>query len=304
MGGKIRLYHGIGFLGMNTPSSPFPSVFITQTSSDPASGEDMLAERMRETYLRGPHRPFPLVDNARDADIVVFWEPYQASEVTLAPKLRREALAVGDPDKVFVVSGEDRPAGFLPGVYTGTPLVGWDRHRFRSGPYCYTMNPLIAEAAQKRDEVPRLLYSFVGAATADVRKSIFDQLKTQGHCVIRETGNMQYTTEVEDPAKRSGQNDYLQTMLDSAFVRAAADIRATGFLKQCSLAGCRSFSAMTGWRHKGRPGVIFRSASLRGISGGSMKSCARFRRKARRWDGRPARNGSRGSNPTSFPCAS
>lgn len=201
--------------------SEFPSVFITQTPYVSQNlGEDSirLSEAIRETYRRGKEQPFRLVENAKDAEIVVFWEEYQATEQTLAPKLRAKALEIGDPDKVFVVSMEDRPAGFLPGVYAGNPIAGWNEHRFRSGPYFHVMNPLIDEAARASGQRPNLLFTFVGAATATVRREIFGTFKTGPNWHIQETGNLQFNINANDPAKRPGQREYLKRMLESAFV--------------------------------------------------------------------------------------
>jgi hypothetical protein len=208
------------FSGTSSDSA-CPRLFVTQTPYTPQTftvNKVRLSQRIRETYLQGPKQPFSLTDEPQQADIVIFWEEFQASEQTLSPKIRTAAAALENPNKVFVVSIEDRPAGFLPGVYCSTPLVGWDEHRFRTGAYFHVMNPLIRDAAENRDRKPGMLYAFVGAATATVRREIFKSLKTDQYCFVQETGNLQFTTNVNDPAKEPGQKIYLEKMLDSAFI--------------------------------------------------------------------------------------
>jgi hypothetical protein len=206
---------------MPKPDSSFPRIFLTQTAYAPSfahSNPVRLSREVRDTYLQGVNQPFPLVDRAQDADIVVFWEEYQASEQTLAPKLRAAARGIGDPDKVFVVSGEDRSAGFLPGVYVSTPQIGWDEHRFRTGAYFKVMNPLVGQAAEARSRKPTLLYSFIGSATTPIRQEIFRTLRSNDRRWIQDIGDVRYWVDVESADKRPGQQAYLEKMLDSVFV--------------------------------------------------------------------------------------
>lgn len=204
---------------MRTNDSSLPRICITQTPFAPQVwGGGDLALRMRNGYQTGARRAFPLVDSPCDADLIVFWEEYQEGEQPECAKLRREVAAIGDPDRVFVVSTEDRPIGFLPGVYVSTPMAPWSEHRFRTGAYVGNINPLIVEAAAQRDRSPKLLYSFIGAATSPVRRTILKTLETDSQAVIRETGNQQFNVGVDDPAKAPGQRSYLEAILDSHFV--------------------------------------------------------------------------------------
>ena len=200
--------------------SAHPKIHLTQTPYTPqAWGGDGLMRRFRAHYEAGSHRPFALVDNPRDADLIVYCEDYQADEQRYAPRLRAERCVAEFPDRVFVITAEDQPLGFLSGVYVSLPRARFDAGRHRAGAYFGDINLQIARAEQERHEVtPQLLFSFVGARTSAVRAALFAQFAPSPHWQVRETGNTQFNINVEDPAKRSGQDSYLRTMLESHFV--------------------------------------------------------------------------------------
>lgn len=196
------------------------AVHLTQTPFTlQAWGGEGLCRPFRASYEAGTRQPFHLVDTPDEADFVVYCEAYQATEQTYAPRLRAERLVHEQPEKVFVVTAEDRPLGFLPGIYVSMPRPRFDDRRFRAGAYFGDINPLVAEAEAERDDhTPQLLFSFVGARTAPVRAALFTQLPSDPAWTVTETGNMQYNVGVDDPAKQEGQRRYLRTMLASAFV--------------------------------------------------------------------------------------
>ena len=189
---------------------------ITETKN-PAS-DDSLSGKIKTSYLSSPFRPYELVDDRNSADFIVFWEDYEESEQSINSKLRKEAEAIGDLNKVFVVSSEDRPSGFLPGVYTGTPICPWRQNRFLTGAYFWTMNPFLEAGNKESIGDPKYLYSFRGALTSPVRRNIVSFHASGSHCRIEETENLKFTTNVECPSKSSGQLDYRELILDSKFV--------------------------------------------------------------------------------------
>lgn len=194
------------------------TVLLTQTPYAPqAWGGTGLAERFRARYLAGDRQPFGLVDRAEAADLIVYCEDYQESEQVYAPALRAERTVAAWPERVFVISSEDQPLGFLPGVYTSMPRPAFDDRRFRAGAYFDTINPLLAAAGRDATE-PHLLFSFIGAPTAAVRRALFAQFTTTPHWHVRATGNAAFNIGVDDPAKRAGQLAYLETALASRFV--------------------------------------------------------------------------------------
>lgn len=201
-------------------SSTRASVFLTQTPfGDPPSATGGMAPRFRAQYEAGNRHPFALVDNPRDASLIVYCEDYQASEHPYAPKLRAESSVAEFPEKVFAISAEDRPIGFLPGIYVSMPRSRFDDRRFRSGAYFGDINPLIVKAEHERTATsPRWLFSFIGAPTDPMRIALLKMYRTTPKWFIQETGNAQYNIGVDDPAKKQGQQLYLQTLLESQFV--------------------------------------------------------------------------------------
>lgn len=197
-----------------------PTVFLTQTPYTPqAWGGDGLMRRFRAQYEAGTHRPFALVDDPRRADLIVYCEDYQADEQRYAPRLRAERCVAEFPDRVFVITAEDQPLGFLSGVYVSLPRDRFDPRRHRTGAYFGDINPQITRAESERHDVnPHLLFSFVGARTSAVRGALFAHFASNLHWHVRETGNTQFNINVDDPAKRSGQDAYLRTLLESHFV--------------------------------------------------------------------------------------
>lgn len=195
-------------------------VYLTQTPyAAQAWGGDGLRRRFREQYEAGTRQPFRLVASAAEADLIVYCEEYQESEGTFAPKLRAERLVAEFPERVFVLSSEDRPLGFLSGIYASMPHSRFNHGRFRSGGYFGEINPLIAQAEHERpDRAPRLLFSFIGARTSRVRATLLKHFASTERWTVRETGNTQFNIGVDDPAKREGQLAYLGTILNSAFV--------------------------------------------------------------------------------------
>ena len=88
--------------------------------------------------------------------------------------LENDELIRRFPNKVFTISSEATPAGFLPGVYTGLVRAKFDRRRHRTGPYLFSASsPVQKFVAAARDHSPQLLFSFRGANSHEVRDAIF-----------------------------------------------------------------------------------------------------------------------------------
>ena len=206
------------------------SVFLTQTPYTPQIwGGDGLVRRFRAQYEAGSRKHFALVESPRDADLIIYCEDYQESEQSFAPKLRSERLVAEFPERVFVVCNDDAPLGFLSGVYASMPSRRFDSRRFRAGAYFGEINPQIATAECERTIAPRLLFSFVGARTADVRAELFGKFATTKQWWIEETGVAQYNVCVDEPAKKDGQLAYLRTLLDSHFVLCPRGLGTSSF---------------------------------------------------------------------------
>jgi len=208
-----------------------PTVYLTQTPYTPQVwGGDGLMRRFRALYEDGRRRNFTVVEDAREAELIVYCEDYQADQQRFAPRLRAERWVTEFPDRVFVITADDQPLGFLSGVYASLPRAHFDARRHRTGAYFGDINPQIIRAEQERNQVsPRLLFAFVGARTAPVRAALFSHFASSLHWHVRETGNTQFNINVDDPAKRPGQDAYLRTLLESHFVLCPRGFGASSF---------------------------------------------------------------------------
>ena len=152
-------------------------IHFTQTEHEPQvwGREDSdWAKRMEEAYSKngGEH---PLVDSGELADIIIFWEPHQDLQVTYAPRLRASPLIREFPNKAFIISIEDNPLGFLPGLYCSLAKRLFDQRRHRTCFYHRTPIPqLNSRSATERNHDPKWLASFVGARSHDLRNQFFN----------------------------------------------------------------------------------------------------------------------------------
>jgi hypothetical protein len=217
-------------------------VHFTCTEQEPQAwglaGADW-PERMAQEYAASGDPRYQLTDNPGDADIIVFWEPYQASQLTWAPKLRAHPLVNNYPNKVFVVTAEDEPLGFLPGVYTSLPKRLFDIRRHRTGFYAHTMNPFVQELAGKSGETqPTHLACFVGARTYPARAFLFDHQSVFEPCgiTIAETANGQFNINPTNPVYRPQQLHYIETIIGSKFSLCPRGVGTGSFRLQESMA--------------------------------------------------------------------
>ena len=142
-------------------------LFFTQTEhKDQVWGSDGCdwAMRMRNQLRQSGKTPYEMSDSLDEAGIIVFWEPHQDTQVTWAPRLRAHPLIHEFPNKVFVVSVEDIPLGFLPGLYTSLPAHLHHPQRHRTWIFCRTQNLYIgSQRRNRRVASPPDLASFTGA---------------------------------------------------------------------------------------------------------------------------------------------
>src|SRR5207248_721307 len=135
-------------------------------------------------------------------DLIVFWEPHQDSQTIFAPRLRAHALVHRYPNKAFVVSVEDSPLGFLPGLYTSLPARLHHPERHRTWIYYRLQNPYLhARRDERQDVVPHNLASFTGANSDHVRAALF-AMKDRvilDRIVLKATTRSRFSANPNDP---------------------------------------------------------------------------------------------------------
>ena len=154
-------------------------LYFTQTEHDDqvwgSEGSDWAAT-MRDQMLRSADARYEMVDRPERADIIVFWEPHQDSQVIWIPRLRAHPLVREFPNRVFVVSEEDLPLGLLSGLYASLPARRHHPHRHRTCLYYEMSNPhLEARRAARPVSAPSNLAVFGGANSHPVRGRLLEQ---------------------------------------------------------------------------------------------------------------------------------
>ena len=207
---------------MTTPAQPL-TFYFTSTEQEPQlwglAGSDW-ADQMR-TIVESRHDPrFSMAADPASAGAIVMWEPYQQSQLTWAPKLRSHPVVLAHPEKTYVVTEEDLPLGFLPGLYCSLPRPLFDPAIHRTWIYKATMNPhVLSRDPENYARQPRHLAVFVGAPSHSSRQRLFatrESLLAQG-IYVSETQNCKFNVNPDDPSLKNDQNSYIDVILDSKF---------------------------------------------------------------------------------------
>jgi Exostosin family len=198
-------------------------LFFTQTEhEDQIWGSEGCgwAVLMRDQMLQATNAPYEMCDRPEEADIIVFWEPHQDSQVIRIPRLRAHPLVHEFPNKVFVISVEDSPLGLLPGLYTSLPA--WRHHPYRHRTFVYyrTENPyLSARRASRQVSSPPNLATFSGANSHRVRGRLLDMADSLARqdIIITSTPRRRFSANPNDPQLKPFQLAFIDAILDAKF---------------------------------------------------------------------------------------
>lgn len=200
-----------------------PKFFFTQTDHEDqmwgSEGCDW-AIQMRDQMLQSKDTPHEMTNSPEKADIIVFWEPHQGSQIIWAPRLRAHPLIHEFPNKVFVVAFEDLPLGFLPGLYTSLPARLHHPKRHRTWIFYRTQNPYLQSRRISRPvDSPANLAYFAGANSHAVRARVFEMKESfarQG-IFVAETERAKFAPNPNDPQLKAEQFAFIDGILDSKF---------------------------------------------------------------------------------------
>ncbi|HXH42121.1 MAG TPA: exostosin family protein [Thermoanaerobaculia bacterium] len=217
-------------------------VFSTQTEHDTqlwgSDGWDW-SLRMKDQLLEAHDPRYAATDDPEEADLIVFWEPHQDAQAVWAPRLRAHPLVHQYPNKAFVVSVEDAPLGFLPGLYTSLPARLHHPKRHRTWIYYRLQNPYLhARRDERQDVAPRNLASFTGANSDEVRAALFDRKDglARHRIFLEATRRGRFAVNPHDPRLRESQIAYIDAMLDAKFSLCPRGNGAGSYRVQESLA--------------------------------------------------------------------
>ena len=177
------------------------------------------AVTMKEQILQSANTQYEITERPDEAEIIVFWEPHQQSQVVRIPRLRSHPLVHEFPNRVFVVSVEDAPLGLLPGLYASLPRRRHHRHRHRTSLYYETRNPYLdAMRTSRQVSDPTHLASFSGANSHPLRYELLEMADrfAEQNIIITATERHQFQVS-GDPKLKPMQLAFIDTILDAKF---------------------------------------------------------------------------------------
>jgi hypothetical protein len=197
-------------------------LFFTQTEFEPQVwGWDgcYWAVTMREQMIKAADPRYEMTDNPEQADIIIFWEPHQRSQIIRIPRLRNHPLVHQFPKRVFVVSVEDAPLGLLSGLFTSLPAWRHHPHRHRTTLYHRTQNPYLRSLRARRElPAPPYLASFMGAASHDLRWRLFAMTDSFAeHGIILKRTPYNHFVIKQDTGLKPFQLAFIDTMRNAKF---------------------------------------------------------------------------------------
>src|ERR1043166_9666007 len=176
------------------------------------------AVKMRDQMLQYANSPYEMTDDPEEADIIVFWEPHQRSQVVWIPRLRAHPLVRQFPNRVFVVSIEDAPLGVLSGLYTSLPVSHYHPHRHRTTLYYRTQNAYLRSPRATRQVSPTHLAAFVGGISHDLRRWLFEMAREFAeHDIILTRTPYNHFEIPQDLGLKAFQLAFIETILDAKF---------------------------------------------------------------------------------------
>jgi hypothetical protein len=215
-------------------------LFFTQTEFEEQiwgwDGCDWAAT-MRDQMLQCANSPYEMTDDPELADIIVFWEPHQRSQIIRIPKLRAHPLVHKFPNRVFVVSVEDLPLGLLPGLYASLPAGRHHPHRHRTTLYHRTQNPYLRSLRAGRQVDPRRLAAFAGAMSHNVRRRLFALANSfAAHDIVLTPTPYNHFLIIQDTSLKPFHLDFIDTILDAKFSLCPRGHGAASYRVQESMA--------------------------------------------------------------------
>ena len=166
-----------------------------------------------------------IVEDADQADIILFADSRCDNDDWRLPKLRRHSLVRGFREKTFVYNEADQPWRALPGVYVGMPRRHFAKSRQRSCPYIDANNRYIAVEAAC-GVTPDRLFSFVGRRCHWTRDVIVRISHPRGH--IEDTSGLNFFGGFDQHIE-TRRKTYAETILRSKFILCPRGAGVTSF---------------------------------------------------------------------------
>jgi hypothetical protein len=175
-----------------------------------------------------------LVEDAEDADFVLFLDGHQHWRDLTLRAITEHPLVRGDRDRAFLYNEMDQPWCAMPGLYVAMPRRAFDWQRQRPCSYLSLVNDLASAPGDEAIE-PDLLFSYLGRLGHPVREAIV-QL-SDPRALIEDTSRLSFFgATTEDVARQKRR--YAEVVRRSKFVLCPVGSGASSFrLFETLLAG-------------------------------------------------------------------
>jgi hypothetical protein len=156
---------------------------------------------------------FALEDNPARADIIILIQSAQYKTVEYVRLLENDPLVRNHAERVYVIDYDDHPEGMLAGLYTSIERGFLDPAIHRIWPILFMNNPLLYDLDPSAiwGNSPTRLFSFVGAASHDVRNQLFNLFSGESPLYHVERVNKWYNYNDDE------HRQFVKIALDSVF---------------------------------------------------------------------------------------
>jgi hypothetical protein len=161
-----------------------------------------------------PQSTYQVLHSPEAADLIVVMESNLHTGFEHIPVLRRERLLVDYCAKVSVINYEDRPSGFLRGLYSSLEGPRFDPSLHKSWPAIYLHNEEVYDVGEARiaGTRPARLFTFVGSLSHPLRARLVERYSQPSPLYHVREVNKWFN---HDPEERA---DYVTQALLSRFV--------------------------------------------------------------------------------------
>lgn len=171
---------------------------------------------IRTSAANCPFGVHSLVESPEDANAILFINRGGGEYSEL---LRNNSLLKTFFYKSFVYDTSDAPIDFMRGIYVSMPKGYFNSKRHRAYSYLAPVNEFIESYAKHFENQPDLLFSFMGAATSPIRKSLFHkQLFMEYPDTLIENTSLWSNWNQNDTLRAERTKRYAETLANSKFV--------------------------------------------------------------------------------------
>jgi Exostosin family len=170
---------------------------------------------IRQSAVNCPFKMHVFTESLEDADAILFINRGRDYNKLLQenPILKKHIC------KSFLYESSDSPIDFLPGVYVAMPKRSFNHKRHRVYSYLTPINEFIEQYSINYKQAPDLLFSFMGAATSPVRKTLFrKQLFMKHPDVVIENTSSWSNWDTNHPLRHERTKRYAEILARSKFV--------------------------------------------------------------------------------------